>query len=366
MKILMICTVSLGANGISTCVVNYSCGLRAAGQDVHILAPEGVSADLCRKLADNQVPLHQLPHRKAGTLLYFRRLFAHLRAHHYDVVHIHGNSCTTAIELTAAFLAGVPVRIAHSHSSSCEYMRAHKLLRPIFELCVNGRFACGQNAGLWLFRKKSFTVIRNGIDLDAYRPNKEQAAKQRQALGIPADALVLGHVGMFAEVKNHIFFVKLAQQLLQLPRNWVFLLVGDGELQPQIRQAFADAGLSERVIFTGNVPSAAPYLQAMDLFVMPSLYEGLPFVLVEAQASGLHALVSDRVSTEADMTGNLQFLPIDSTTPWETAIAQLALPDRFTTSEQACVKLEAAGYSMQANVQHLVECYTRLTKKKGR
>lgn len=367
MKLLMICTVPLEGNGIATCAINYACGLGELGQDVHILAPEGVNAALRRELDTKGVCLHELPDRKKGVLQYVTALYAHLQQQRYDVVHVHGNSCTVAIELLSAALAGVPVRIAHSHNTACQHKKAHMLLRPVFELCVNGRFACGKEAGYWLFGKRPFTVIRNGIDLSRYQPSAQIGQQLRNTLAIPESTLLLGHVGMFVEAKNHAFLLKLAQALKKnLQQDWRLLLVGQGPLQDQIQKEAEMSGLSDRLIFTGNVPDTSPYLQAMDLFLLPSLYEGLPFVLVETQAAGLLSLVSDQVSTEADMTGNLHFLPIDSVNPWLQAIEDFSPTDRDATGKEACRRLDAAGYNMQSNVRHLYNSYEELLRRKNK
>ncbi|MBR4109669.1 MAG: glycosyltransferase [Oscillospiraceae bacterium] len=364
MKVLMICTVPLSGNGIATCVINYATAL-AQKTNMHVLAPEGVPEGTQQTLTQQGVRLHQLPDRKTGLKAYLAALLRLLRQERFDVVHIHGNSCTVSIELLAAALAGCPVRIAHSHNTSCDHKKAHRLLRPVFELLVNGRLACGQEAGKWLFHKKSFQVLRNGIDLSGYAADETQRAAIRQQLGLTDNMLVLGHIGLFIPAKNHKFLMQIAKSFAdRTDKDWKLLLLSDGPLMDEIRQCVDQLNLSDHIIFIGRVPNTSGYLQAMDLFLLPSLHEGLPFVLVEAQASGLDALVSDQVSTEVDMTGNLQFLPIDDPEIWADKILQSAKPNRYQHSQDACKALHDAGYSIEGNADFLLGFYTDLLSKK--
>ncbi len=361
MKILMICTVPLYGNGIATCVINYAAALSKQGCSTHILAPEGVPERVCQALEKVNITIYQLPNRKVGVRGYFQALLQTLRTGKYDVVHVHGNSCTITVELLAAMLAGCPVRIAHSHNTNCDHKKAHKLLRPLFELCVNGRLACGQEAGKWLFHSKPFTVLRNGIHLEKYAYDHGVRQQMRRKLGVDEHTLVLGHVGAFVQAKNHDFLIDVLDALKSSGQaDCRLLLIGDGVRMEEICER---AG--EQVIFTGSVEDTSPYLQAIDVFLLPSLYEGLPFVLIEAQAAGLHCLVSDHVSREADMTGNMIFLPIQQAAPWLDALQLKGTPDRQAVSEAACRALQQAGYDMQSSADILLRYYTDLLKNRS-
>ena len=363
MKVLMICTVPLAGNGIATCVNQYATGLADAGCCVHILAPKGVPEQTLAFLQEKEIAVHELPDRKQGAVKYFLALLKCLRRERYDVVHVHGNSCTVTIELLAAALSGCPLRITHSHNTSCTHQKAHKLLRPLFSLCVNGRVACGVEAGKWLFEEKPFTVIRNGVYPEKFIPDAAVRQRMRKELGIPENCLVLGHVGMFVVAKNHDFLVALGSAMEQSGKEYRMLLLGEGERMEEIRGRVAEVGLQDKLLFVGSVQNVSDYLQAMDLFVLPSIHEGLPFVLVEAQAAGLHALVSDRVSDEANLTGNLHFLSIDDVNIWVNAIEQYVLPDRQSTAAEACEKLAGKGYDMHRNAAELARLYTDILNK---
>lgn len=356
MKVLMICTVPLYGNGIATCVRNYATILSKDGIQTHILAPAGVPADVCEQMEAVGAEVLQLPNRKESLGRYLLGLVGIVRSGGYDVVHIHGNSCTMAIELLAAKLAGCPARVAHSHNTSCEHQKAHKLLRPVFELCVNGRVACGEDAGKWLFHDKPFQVVKNGIDIDKYAFNETQRKRIRQKLSIDDDTLLLGHVGNFVPAKNYDFLLSIAREMESRGhKKWKLLLVGEGPLFEQVRSE-----KTANMIFAGAVTDVFNYMQAMDFFLLPSLHEGLPFVLVEAQAAGLEGLVSDQVSQESNMTGNLRFLPIDNVSSWINALPMRETGDRQQRSAEACAKLQRSGYDLQSNTDMIRDYYMNL------
>lgn len=359
MKVLMVCTVALRSNGIAACILNYSRAVNSPDCRVHILAPEGVPAETAQLLESEGVALHELPFRKENLPGYLRGLYRLLRQEKFDIIHVHGSSRILALELAAAKLAGVPVRIAHSHSTDCMHKRGHRLLTPLFRLCVNARFACGEAAGKWLFADAPFHIIPNGIALEKFAYDPQRRQQYRRELGIDGDTLVLGHIGMFIYEKNHAFLVSLARAMADR-ENWRLLLVGGGPYLEEIRRAVQDAGLTEKVIFTGRVYGASGYMQAMDAFLLPSHYEGLPFTLIEAQASGLPCLVSENVSREADATGKLRFLPIDSVEPWLAAIDGLDTAGRQEKSEENLALLKEAGFDLSQNAQTLRDLYASL------
>jgi glycosyltransferase involved in cell wall biosynthesis len=255
--------------------------------------------------------LFEIPFRKSNTIRYLRKLTQIIKTEKYDIVHAHGNSCTLAIELLAAKMGGCKVRIAHSHNTTCEHMRVHKLLRPIFEIACKGRFACGEEAGKWLFHRKPFTIIRNGIDLGMYERNEEIRSNTRTKLGVLDHEILLGHVGLFNYQKNHEFLIDVLEDLCKQEDKFKLVCIGEGENKNNIEAMVKRKGLEDEISFTGNVGNVSDYLQAMDCFLLPSRYEGLPYVLIEAQAAGLQCFVSDKVSKEANVSQNIGFIPLE-------------------------------------------------------
>lgn len=165
-------------------------------------------------------------------------------------------------------------------------------------------FACGVEAGRWMFGTDNFTVVRNAIDVDAYAFDEARRKRARAGLGIAAPAPVVGHVGRFDPVKNHAFILEAFSELLKLHPDAVLLLAGDGELRPDAERRASELGITDSVRFLGVRSDIPNLMQAMDVFILPSLYEGLPLVLVEAQASGLPCVISDSVPSDCDLKGS--------------------------------------------------------------
>lgn len=358
-NVLMVCTVELDRNGIAAFIMNYSEKLISEFIQIDIVAPNIVKSENIKDIASkNGILIYELPMRKENTLKYFLKLINIMRQRKYNIVHIHGNSCTMAIELTAAMLAGCRVRIAHSHNTTCQHQRMHKLLRPLFEITCTNRLACGQEAGKWLYKNKKFTVMKNGIDSRKYSFCKNIRTRIRRELGVKENQILLGNVGEFSYQKNQKFIINLMKELEKRnPGRYHAVLIGDGEELKEIKQEIQKYGMRDIITLTGVCDHVSDYLQAMDCFLLPSRYEGVPFVLIEAQASGLCCVVSDQVSNEADFTGNLQYLPIDQgEIVW---VRQLETMNYERRNEE---KIYDSDYELNIAVQRLEKYYREIVR----
>lgn len=245
----------------------------------------------------------------------------------YQVVHAHVNALSV-FPLRVAKGAGVPVRIAHAHSTSGrgEPVRnaAKHVLRLFSNVYPTHRLACSAYAGRWLFGPKApFEVLRNALDLGSFSFDMRARLATRERLGIPPDAWVIGHVGRFMRQKNHEFLIDAFSEVARVDSRARLLLVGEGGLKDRVRALVDERSLGERVCMLPQQSDVAPIYDAMDMFVLPSLYEGLPVVGVEAQANGLPCLFSDRVTREAAVTKGVRFLPL-SASIWVQALLEAA------------------------------------------
>ena len=270
--------------------------------------------------------LHFIP-RGSDTVALFRfsRAFRRLlREGHYDVVHCHGLPLIGFL-LLLAWLERVPVRIGHSHNTnrktggtlmSVLNRIGLALNRPLARACSTQGVGCSAEAVAAVFGKQwqknsKYSVIHCGIDLTPFEAEADRTS-WRETLGIPPGAKVIGHVSNFSVAKNPLFLAEVAASVFRRRQDILLLLVGDGALRSPVEKQCADLGITSRVIFAG-ISSHIPELMcsAMDVFVMPSIYEGLPLVLLEAQAAGLPCVVSDVVSRETQVVdGAVQFLPL--------------------------------------------------------
>lgn len=200
-------------------------------------------------------------------------------------------------------------------------------------------------------RNGEIHYLRNALDLDAYAFSAERRSAVRAELGIDADALVVGHVGRFAHQKNHDFLIEAFAKLLNIRPDARLVLVGKGELEDEVRGKSDALGVLPRIVFTGVRSDLPALLSAFDVLALPSFYEGMPNVVIEAQAAGLTCVVSDTVTRQADVTGLVEFLPIDNAEAWSNALKSAARVDRPDTR----TSMAAAGYDVSSEAKKFVE-----------
>ena len=283
------------------------------------------------------------------------------KTNHYFIVHSHMNTLSV-FPLFEAWRAGVPVRIAHSHStaSKSEGLRTiiKYTLRPLATLFSTHYCACSEYAGRWLFGNRLFDagkvhLVKNAIDLNQFNFNPKIRQKVRKMLNID-DKFVVGHVGRFVYQKNHDFLIDIFCEIHRNEPNSVLLLIGDGPLKEKIQQKVDKFGLSNDVLFLGIRKDVSELYQAMDVFLLPSFYEGLPVVGVEAQASGLPCIVSDAITRELKVTPLVEFLsPSQSAKEW----ARKILSARQVGRKEKCSEIRSVGLDINSAAVDLTHWY---------
>lgn len=226
-----------------------------------------------------------------------------VRDGHYRFVFRHTDVSTVALDLFAAKLGGASERIAHSHSTSAKKIWIHKLFRPFLNAVCTQRFACSADAGRWMYgNHKKYRIIMNGIDIPQYLYDGKKREKMREEFGFAQDVPVLGHVGNYMPVKNHALMIEAFAKVRKKYPDSRLIFVGDGDLREQMERRIRELELGDSVILTGVRNDIPDVLQAMDLFLFPSLYEGMPIALVEAQTAGLPCVISDAVTPDVCVT----------------------------------------------------------------
>lgn len=297
---------------------------------------------------------------------YLKGLSAFFKSHpEYKIVHSHTSS-KSVFPLLVAKIYGIPVRISHSHTSLSE--RGVKgvirnLLMPFLKVTANVYMACAERAGEWLYGKIFFEqghveVVRNVIDAGLFRYDEDKRVKMRKELNVSEDTLIVGHVARFSIPKNHIFALEVFKDLLKKKTNSLYLLVGDGELKPEIESRIQELGIFDKVRMVGVVSNVFDYVQAMDVFVLPSLCEGLPLSIIEAQVSGLPCVTTaGTVSTECSVTNLVTYVSLsESPTVWADAYlkaSQIPRRDRYE-------EIKNAGYDSKTSALELQNRYIEL------
>ena len=250
---------------------------------------------------------------------YHKKLKQVLKDGNYKIVHSHINALSV-FSLFAAKCAGVPVRIAHSHSTSNkkEWKKniIKNILRPFSRVFATDYMCCSELAGRWLFGNKEFDkgnvyILNNAIDVEKFKYDENVRKEVRKELEIDENTLVIGHVGRFVEQKNHRFLIDIFNEVHKENTNSILLLIGQGPLMAEIKDKVKKLGIEKSVIFLGQRNDANRLYQAMDVFVLPSLYEGLPVVGVEAQAIGLKCIFSNDMTKETKILDTTRFVSLN-------------------------------------------------------
>lgn len=293
---------------------------------------------------------------------YVAALISIFKRENWKIVHSHMNSLSV-FPLYAAKKAGIQVRIAHSHSTSGKGEPVKNALKAVLKTQANryptSRFACGELAGRWLFGDGSdFEVIYNAVDLARFAFDADVRSAVRTELGVDNHEFVIGHVGRFMPQKNQGFLIDAFAEMLHSKPYSVLVLVGVGDGKSIAERRAAELEISDRVMFLGQQPEVNRLYQAFDAFALPSQYEGLCLVGIEAQAAGLPCLLSDAVTREVDLTGTCGFLPIGDPSVWARSLCSVR---PRSDCERSSVDFSAfASYDIHRQAERLMERYQDL------
>lgn len=297
---------------------------------------------------------------KRNAIGVWNRLNALYKANRYEKVYVNMSYAPALIYVIPALKNGLKKIYLHSHASDDVRKIPHYFFRFVFYSfflkkieCVY--MGCSENACMWqfgehIYRNNKMTIINNAIEYNRFKFDADKRRVIRKKFCIPKEALVLGHVGRFSDEKNHRFLLELFEKLIEENSNIYMLLVGNGALKEQIRfQAITD-NVVDNIIFVGTVADTAQYYNAMDCFLLPSVYEGLPLSVVEAQVNGLKCGISDKVTDKVNILGKCQFMDISTTDSFEKYIKEF---DREYDRNVEQDSLIAAGFDLQNEVKKI-------------
>lgn len=304
--------------------------------------------------------IYKCASRRQGLLTCLRDLEKFFKTHNeYQVVHYHASSLSFIEPLYVAHKFGVKTRIIHSHSSSFLGNKVHVLLhymnRQRIGKLANTYLACGSPAQKWMFgninKMKDVHILYNGINVEQFAFDSKIRMETRSKLGIQ-NKLVIGHVGRFSKVKNQSFLVDVFIEVLKKETDAVLLLIGDGEQKREIENKCNLCGITEQVLFLGNRNDVQKYLMAMDVFIMPSLYEGFPVTMIEAETVGIPILLSDSVTNEAVINSNVEQVSLNkSAEDWAKKAINIAGIGRVEPH------MKGSNYDIQYVVDELLGIY---------
>lgn len=307
---------------------------------------------------------HMCPMYPGKFRQYKREVRDFLKEHpEYKIIHSNLEE-RSYFALKEAKKLGIPVRISHSHNRPLGFdikLLVRYYFRFMLKYYNTHLFACGVEAGDWLYGKKNrekVIIMNNAIDAEDYTYQPQKSMEMKKELGVEGK-LVIGHVGRFFAQKNHSFLIDIFHEIHKKNFNTVLLLTGGGEqddlLKNQIKQKVKELGLLDCVRFLGVRSDVNDVMQAFDLFLLPSLFEGLPVTMIEAQASGLPCVISDKVPIQCDITGNVKVVGLDeSPEVWADVILDFA--DGFERMD-TFDKIQEKGFDIKENAKWLEEFY---------
>lgn len=346
--------------GVGTVMMNYCKMLDKCKYNLTIIAGSPIADKYNQECKEFKINLIELPSRHKNPQKHYMALWKVLKKGNYDILHDHGNSSMMAVELTIAKLAGIKIRIAHSHNSTCSNMKIHKALNPYFKTTYTKALACGKQAGDWLFGKEQFEILPNGFNTSSFYFSKENREDIRNNLGI-AKQLVIGHIGRFNMQKNQEYLLKIFEKIAEKRKDSILLLVGTGPDAEKIKMLVEQHKYKNQIILYGETDNPAFFYSAMDVFVFPSRFEGLPVVLLEAQISGLPCVVSNKVTQEVDF-GDINWQSIDdSPDKWSDAVLTMKVRSDQKRDEYRKNNLHLIEkFDINQSIKQLDEIYAKL------
>lgn len=355
---------SMGMGGIETFLMNIYRNIDKEKVQFDFLLSskeKGIYEDEIEKMGGK---IYRVPPRRDGLLKNRKALKKFFKEHkEYQVIHAHIDCLSNIRLFKIATKNGIPTIIIHSRNnnhSGIIHNIMHKLNKKKIDKYTTDYFAISDLAAEWLFSEKvykqhKYNVIGNGIDIDKFIFNKQIREKIRQELNIQ-EKKVIGHIGRFAEQKNHEFLIDIFNEIQNKDKNTVLLLLGDGPLKEKIQEKVNNLNLSDKVLFLGVKQNAYDYMQAMDVFLFPSLYEGLGRVLIEAQAADLPCIASEKViPREANILDTYQSVDLQNpSTEWADRTLDAL---KYTERKDRREEIGQAGYDIKKVAQQLQEFY---------
>ena len=356
-KILIINTVGFDFEGISSVIINYLGHMNKNGLTFDFIAQPDIREEI-KEILVSLGNVIIMPGRKQATGGYIAGL-NHVLKNRYDVVHIHGNSGTMAIEALLARIHHVGKIIVHAHNTHSDHPVMNRMLTPLMKSLSTDLLACSVGTGKFLYRK-GFTVLSNAIDVQRFSFQPQVRDECRKELGLAENSFVIGHVGYFLEIKNQSFLVDVFAEYYQADRDARLLLVGTGPDLEKIKRKAAECGVAEAVIFAGQRSDVERLYCAMDVFVFPSHWEGLPLTLVEAQAEGLPCIVSSNVTRDVAFIEKMIYKDLsDGTEAWAETIDKLKLDTTLRNGNSIGDALKNKGFDIKEECQKLRDLYLR-------
>lgn len=347
---------ALQNGGVEQVLSNYT-GLLNKNFDIDEIIVYQHQADKS-KLADMKQKgnvLYRIPYKKTHPVKNLVVTYKIIKKEQPDIVHSHMN-LLNFFPLFIATILGVKVRIAHSHIAQNNINpKIEKISKKLSLKFANHYIACGDLAGRYMFGKNKFDILYNAIDQKKFKFNVNKRNKVRKSLNIDDRDIVLGNIGRFTQQKNQIFLITLFNKMREKSSNIKLIIIGEGPLITSLKQSISNSPYRKDIFLLPSTKNVDYYYNAFDYFLLPSIYEGLPLVAVESQASGVNTILSDKIDKSVKYNTNVKFASINDINNWISIINKMNPKSRC--------RIETANpYNIHVQFKKLYTLYKRYIK----
>ena len=364
MKILYVVKNMRLANGVASYVMNYYRKLRNNPNiKMDFLIVSDVPSPYYNEIRNDGNNVYILPSYKKNLFKVTRYLKNLFNFEKYDIIHCNTVNSGSLI-LKIAKNCNIPVRILHSHATQNGDSILKRLIGAFFKSVAiknaNSYFACSKYAGDSLFKGKAYTIIPNAVDIAKFKFDEKTRDAIRKKEKISNDSLIVMTVGRITKQKNPFFIVDIIEKIVNKENNVIFWWFGSGDLDIKVKEYINKKSLNNKVKLFGSIPNVSDYYSAADIFILPSLFEGLPVVGIEAQVSGMTTLFSDKITREVKILNNCYFISIESADLWVKKILKFRNYDRIKNLES----LQKTRYDINFQYKNLLSKYKELLERK--
>ena len=314
--------------------------------------------------------IYYIPKKSKNYIKYKKELRKIFKMNDYKIVHTHMDAMGMTV-LKEAEKCNVPIRIAHSHNtqhltSNFFKLRINEFARKNINKYATHMFACSEKAGRWLFGDECFEngevkLINNAIEINKFLYDDTKRKELRNKFNISNNDIVIGHVGRFDEQKNHKFLISIFKKLIDIDDSYKLILIGDGHLKFNIKEMVKEFNIENKVIFISSCDNVNEFYNMFDIFILPSLFEGLGIVAIEAQVNGLSCVLSDTIPREVKISNNIKFISLNDEGMWINSIKSCDIQnrDRYMNYEL----FTRSGYDIKIESKKLQETYLLLNEE---
>ncbi|BFK82361.1 hypothetical protein I3900191A7_25060 [Clostridium baratii] len=346
--------------GVERVLINYFSNIEDRYKyELHIVTQGNSDSKCLREFQKMGFKIHTVTRKKDSLYKNYKDIRNILKNTKFDIIHAHMSS-TNFFPLFYSYLSGVKIRISHSHLVMPNISKLEKLYIKAGKLFDTDRFACSREAAISLFNTENNVIIlNNAINLEDFRYRQEIRNNYRNQLKIEEDEVVIGHVGRFVEQKNHKFIIEVFNELVKRNNRYKLILIGIGELKEEIKERVKKLDIEKNILFLDSRNDVNNVMQAMDIFILPSLFEGLGIVLIEAQSIGLKCFASDNIPKEVKVTENIRLLKLDKKI-WINEIEKISNYEINSFIEEISNK----GFNIKIEAKKLDNLYKKMVRRR--